>query len=147
MPSTYEVEAALRERFGFSGFRAGQRELIEAALAGRDALGILPTGGGKSLTYQLPATMRDGLTVVVSPLIALMKDQVDAFNRRGLGRAVAIHSISRPERRRGARAGRSGTAAPLSCAGAPGDRNGGSPAGEPRRACWSSTRRTVSQWG
>ena len=50
MPSTPEVEAALRERFGFSGFRAGQRELIEAALAGRDALGILPTGGGKSLT-------------------------------------------------------------------------------------------------
>ena len=96
MPSTPEVETALRERFGFSGFRAGQRELIEAALAGRDALGILPTGGGKSLTYQLPATLLDGLTVVVSPLIALMKDQVDAFNRRGLGRAVAIHSNLTP---------------------------------------------------
>jgi ATP-dependent DNA helicase RecQ len=92
MPSGADIERALREHFGFAGFRPGQRELVEAALAGRDALGILPTGGGKSLTYQLPATLIEGLTVVVSPLIALMKDQVDAFNRRRLGRAVAIHS-------------------------------------------------------
>jgi ATP-dependent DNA helicase RecQ len=85
-------------RFGFTGFRAGQRELIDAVLAGHDALGILPTGGGKSLTYQLPATILGGLTVVVSPLIALMKDQVDAFNRRGLGKAVAVHSNLTPEK-------------------------------------------------
>jgi ATP-dependent DNA helicase RecQ len=101
----------LRERFGFNPFRPGQRELVETALAGRDALGILPTGGGKSLTYQLPATLLDGLTVVVSPLIALMKDQVDAFNRRGLGLAVAIHSNLTPGDARAALdQARSGTA-------------------------------------
>jgi len=61
-------------------------------MAGRDALGVLPTGVGKPMTYQLPATFLSGLTLVVSPLIALMKDQVDAFNRRGRGLAVAIHS-------------------------------------------------------
>ncbi len=87
-----EIEKILRESFGFYEFRQGQRELIEAVLAGRDALGVLPTGGGKSLTYQLPAVLLEGLTLVVSPLIALMKDQVDAFNRRGGRRAVAIHS-------------------------------------------------------
>ncbi|MBE7462077.1 MAG: ATP-dependent DNA helicase RecQ [Planctomycetes bacterium] len=89
------VPVKLREalkRFGFDAFREGQRELVEAALAGRDALGVLPTGGGKSLTYQLPATLLPGLTVVVSPLIALMKDQVDALNRHGHARAVALHS-------------------------------------------------------
>jgi ATP-dependent DNA helicase RecQ len=96
MLSRADIERALRARFGFAAFRPGQRELVKAALAGRDALGILPTGGGKSLTYQLPATLLEGLTVVVSPLIALMKDQVDAFNRRGLGRAVAIHSNLAP---------------------------------------------------
>jgi len=96
MTPSADVGTVLRERFGFSGFRAGQRELVETVLGGRDALGILPTGGGKSLTYQLPATLLDGVTVVVSPLIALMKDQVDAFNRRALGRAVAIHSNLAP---------------------------------------------------
>ncbi len=96
MTPSADVGTVLRERFGFSGFRAGQRELVETVLGGRDALGILPTGGGKSLTYQLPATLLDGVTVVVSPLIALMKDQVDAFNRRNLGRAVAIHSNLAP---------------------------------------------------
>jgi ATP-dependent DNA helicase RecQ len=87
-----ELNAVLRESFGFEAFLPGQRELIQAMMTGRDALGVLPTGGGKSLTYQLPATVLSGLTVVVSPLIALMKDQVDAFNRRGRGLAVAIHS-------------------------------------------------------
>ncbi|MBI5549793.1 MAG: ATP-dependent DNA helicase RecQ, partial [Deltaproteobacteria bacterium] len=86
------LDRLLASRFGFRSFRPGQRELIEAVLAGRDALGVLPTGGGKSLTYQLPALALRGLTVVVSPLIALMKDQVDAFNQRGLGVAVALHS-------------------------------------------------------
>lgn len=87
-----DLKSALTECFGFSTFRPGQKELIEAVLAGRDALGVLPTGGGKSLTYQLPALLLPGLTVVVSPLIALMKDQVEAFNRRGRGIAVALHS-------------------------------------------------------
>ena len=87
-----DLQAKLKENFGFSTFRAGQRELIEAVLSGGDALGVLPTAGGKSLTYQLPATLLGGLTVVVSPLIALMKDQVDAFNRRGEAPAVALHS-------------------------------------------------------
>jgi ATP-dependent DNA helicase RecQ len=87
-----EINQCLRRYFGFQSFRPGQRELIEAVLAGKDALGILPTGGGKSLTYQLPAVLLPGLMIVVSPLIALIKDQVDAFNRRGDKQAVAIHS-------------------------------------------------------
>ena len=92
MPESSSLADALRKHFGFSEFRPGQRELIEAVLAGRDVLGVLPTGGGKSLTYQLPALFLPGLTLVVSPLIALMKDQVDAFNRRHKAVAVAIHS-------------------------------------------------------
>ncbi|MEI7705836.1 MAG: DEAD/DEAH box helicase, partial [Deltaproteobacteria bacterium] len=68
-------DAVLREVFGFPSFRPGQRELVDAVLAGRDALGVLPTGSGKSLTYQLPARVLGGVTLVVSPLIALMKDQ------------------------------------------------------------------------
>jgi ATP-dependent DNA helicase RecQ len=87
-----EIERCLQESFGFQSFRSGQKELIEAVLAGKDALGVLPTGGGKSLTYQIPAVLLPGLTIVVSPLIALIKDQVDAFNRRGGKQAVAIHS-------------------------------------------------------
>jgi ATP-dependent DNA helicase RecQ len=76
--------AALRQFFGFEGFRAGQGEVIESILAGSDTVVVMPTGGGKSLCFQLPALMRDGVTVVVSPLIALMKDQVDALHARGL---------------------------------------------------------------
>jgi ATP-dependent DNA helicase RecQ len=71
------VRAEAQERFGVDRFRRGQRELIEAALAGRDALGILPTGAGKSLCFQLPSVLLDGTTVVVSPLISLMQDQTD----------------------------------------------------------------------
>src|SRR5256885_2490199 len=81
---------ALRERFGFPGFRPGQREACEAALAGRDVLVVMPTGSGKSLCYQLPALMREDLTIVVSPLVALMQDQVDALRARGLGDRVAL---------------------------------------------------------
>jgi ATP-dependent DNA helicase RecQ len=76
--------AALKHHFGFDGFRPLQAEIIEDVLAGRDVFGLLPTGGGKSLCYQLPAVMRSGLTVVVSPLIALMKDQVDALSASGV---------------------------------------------------------------
>ncbi|HYY95173.1 MAG TPA: RecQ family ATP-dependent DNA helicase [Pyrinomonadaceae bacterium] len=79
-----EALAALRKFFGFEGFREGQREVVEAVLAGHDTVVVMPTGGGKSLCYQLPALMLEGVTIVVSPLIALMKDQVDALRARGL---------------------------------------------------------------
>ncbi|MFL5825652.1 MAG: RecQ family ATP-dependent DNA helicase [Thermoleophilaceae bacterium] len=85
-----ELTAALTERFGFPAFRRGQREACEAALAGRDVLVVMPTGSGKSLCYQLPALLRDDLTVVVSPLVALMQDQVEALHARGLGDSVAL---------------------------------------------------------
>ena len=74
----------LNATFGFDGFRPLQREIIEATLAGRDVFALLPTGGGKSLCFQLPALVRPGLTVVVSPLIALMKDQVDQMQAAGV---------------------------------------------------------------
>jgi ATP-dependent DNA helicase RecQ len=74
-----DPEGALRRLFGFDGFRPGQREAVEAALAGRDALVVMPTGAGKSLCYQLPALVRDDLTLVVSPLVSLMQDQVEGL--------------------------------------------------------------------
>ncbi|HLM09610.1 MAG TPA: ATP-dependent DNA helicase RecQ [Thermoleophilaceae bacterium] len=84
------LNAALREHFGFAGFRPGQREACEAALADRDVMVVMPTGSGKSLCYQLPALLRADLTVVVSPLVALMQDQVEALAVRGLGDRVAV---------------------------------------------------------
>lgn len=77
----------LRNSFGHYGFRAGQESVVRALLDGRSALAVFPTGGGKSLCYQLPALMLDGLTLVVSPLIALMKDQVDTLNSKGIAAA------------------------------------------------------------
>ncbi len=88
-PST--ARAVLRERFGFDGFRPGQERLVCAALSGRDALGVLPTGGGKTLCFQLPAFVLPGLVVVISPLISLMQDQVDRARRLGL-RAASLTS-------------------------------------------------------
>jgi ATP-dependent DNA helicase RecQ len=88
--SDVDLDAALREHFGFRRFRPGQREACEAALAGRDALVVMPTGSGKSLCYQLPALLRDDVTVVVSPLVSLMQDQVEALAVRGLGAAAAL---------------------------------------------------------
>jgi ATP-dependent DNA helicase RecQ len=85
-----DLTAALRTHFGFLEFRPGQREACEAALAGRDVMVVMPTGSGKSLCYQLPALLRDDLTVVVSPLVALMQDQVEALAARGLGERVAL---------------------------------------------------------
>src|SRR5205085_7611263 len=73
---------ALQKYFGFSEFREGQAEVIEALVAGENCVVVMPTGGGKSLCYQLPAVMIEGVTLVVSPLIALMKDQVDALIAR-----------------------------------------------------------------
>ena len=79
-----KLRSTLRERFGLDEFRAGQEELIGAILAGRDTLAIMPTGAGKSLIFQLPALLLDGLTLVVSPLIALMKDQTDKLEELGV---------------------------------------------------------------
>ena len=90
-----DLDAALRQHFGFAGFRPGQREACEAALAGRDVLVVMPTGSGKSLCYQLPALMREDLTIVVSPLVALMQDQVEALEARGLGDRVALVNAQR----------------------------------------------------
>jgi ATP-dependent DNA helicase RecQ len=92
------VEPTLREVFGFSSFRAGQREIVEAVLAGRDTVGIMPTGAGKSLTFQMAARILGGTTLVVSPLIALMKDQVDALDEMGI-RATFLNSSIEPDER------------------------------------------------
>lgn len=81
------VHRYLRERFGFPAFRDGQERVVRALLDGRSALAVFPTGGGKSLCYQLPALLLEGITLVVSPLIALMKDQVDALAARGIAAA------------------------------------------------------------
>ncbi len=81
---TGRLRETLRTRFGYGGFRPGQEELIRAVLRGRDALGVLPTGGGKSVCYQLPAALLPGLTLVVSPLVSLMEDQVGRAERAGL---------------------------------------------------------------
>ncbi|CAJ1179268.1 DNA helicase RecQ [Companilactobacillus paralimentarius] len=78
------LEAILKEEFGYDTFRIGQKELIEKVLSGEKAMGIMPTGGGKSICYQLPATVLPGVTLVVSPLISLMKDQVDSLNEVGI---------------------------------------------------------------
>src|SRR5262245_35286606 len=93
-----ELTAALQRHFGFDRFRPGQREVIEAVLAGCSTVAILPTGGGKSLCYQLPALLSEGVTIVVSPLIALMKDQVDQLHARGILHSTEINSsLSRME--------------------------------------------------
>src|SRR6266581_3674149 len=83
-PDGGSLLATLQQHFGFQSFRPLQEEIIRDSLSGRDIFALLPTGGGKSLCYQLPAMVRPGLTVVVSPLIALMKDQVDALKAAGV---------------------------------------------------------------
>ena len=86
-----QLETELHRHFGLRDFRRGQREIIESALNGRDVLAVLPTGGGKSLCYQLPATVMGKLVVVISPLIALMRDQVAGLKRANVP-AGSIHS-------------------------------------------------------
>ena len=90
--------AVLREAFGYDGFRAGQLEIIEALLAGRDCIGVMPTGAGKSITYQIPARILGGTTLVISPLVALMKDQVDAMREIGVRATYLSATLDLDER-------------------------------------------------
>jgi ATP-dependent DNA helicase RecQ len=98
-PDPASVQRVLRATFGFEGFRTGQAEIVAAALEGRDVLAVMPTGSGKSLCYQLPALLRDGLTVVVSPLIALMRNQVAQLRGYGIA-AAALNSANDPAENR-----------------------------------------------
>ena len=93
-----ELAAALRQHFGYESFRKGQEAIVRSVLSGRPTIAILPTGGGKSLCYQLPALLLEGTTVVVSPLVALMKDQVDALRARGIAATFINSSLADSER-------------------------------------------------
>ena len=87
-------ESILQRVFGYSAFRGGQEALIDAQLQGRDAFGIMPTGGGKSLCYQIPALLLEGVTLVISPLISLMRDQVMALKNAGVAAAYINSSLT-----------------------------------------------------
>ncbi|PZO39819.1 MAG: DNA helicase RecQ [Pseudanabaena frigida] len=97
MTNSDPLQQALKQYFGYESFRAGQREIIEASLAGRDTLAIMPTGGGKSICFQLPALLKTGVTIVVSPLIALMQDQVTALKENGIGATFLNSTLSARE--------------------------------------------------
>ena len=94
-----DLQSVLKHTFGYDEFRPRQKAIIEASLAGRDVFALLPTGGGKSLCYQLPALLREGMTVVVSPLIALMKDQVDQLQGAGVPATFLNSSLGAAEAR------------------------------------------------
>src|SRR3954466_7351129 len=94
-----DLRAALKKHFGYDAFRPLQEEIITDALAGRDVLTLMPTGGGKSICFQLPALLRRGLTIVVSPLIALMKDQVDALHASGIAATFLNSTLDGDEAR------------------------------------------------
>ena len=96
MPGLDDARAALKRTFGYDDFRKGQVDVVASVLSGRDTLGVLPTGGGKSLCYQVPALVFPGLTVVISPLISLMKDQVDRLQRLGVS-ATYLNSTIDPD--------------------------------------------------
>src|SRR6478736_1967650 len=90
---TLTPQEALKEQFGFNDFKDGQEQVINRLLADRSVLAIFPTGAGKSLCYQLPALMLDGVTLVISPLIALMKDQIDFLKSKGIAAARLDSSL------------------------------------------------------
>ena len=92
-----EAIRLLKQYFGHTSFRKGQEELIDALLSGRDVLGVMPTGAGKSVCYQLPAMMLPGMTLVISPLISLMKDQVAVLIQAGIPAAFLNSSMSQEE--------------------------------------------------
>ena len=94
-----DLHAALKKHFGYSEFRPLQEEIVRDSLAGRDVFALMPTGGGKSLCFQLPALLREGLTIVVSPLIALMKDQVDALQASGIAATFLNSTLNATEAR------------------------------------------------
>src|SRR3954453_22471986 len=94
-----DLRRKLREHFGFRRFRPGQARAVQAALEGRDTLVVMPTGSGKTLCFQLPALELVGTTVVVSPLIALMKDQADRLSELGIGVATVNSTLSASEER------------------------------------------------
>jgi ATP-dependent DNA helicase RecQ len=98
-PQVHDAREALKKHFGFRAFLDGQEDVIANVLAGRDALVVMPTGGGKSLCYQLPALVMDGVTLVVSPLIALMKDQVDALVNRGISATLINSTLTLDEQK------------------------------------------------
>ena len=89
-----EKQQYLKQYFGYDTFREGQEQLIDAILSGQDALGVMPTGAGKSLCYQIPALVIGGITLVVSPLISLMKDQVTSLNQAGIHAAYLNSSLT-----------------------------------------------------
>ncbi len=99
VPSDRELLHALKRSFGYTSFKPNQHEIIQAILGGRDVFAALPTGGGKSLCYQLPAVVREGLTLVVSPLISLMKDQVDGAREDGIPAVFLNSSLGEEEAR------------------------------------------------